>query len=103
MSLLPLEEAEELAPVQPHLSAELDEIVRERIELRDQKRATKKSNRGHSQAGQPSPVGGLMQLAVKNPKAFWKLYIAVSLRPAARRRRKGSVQMRTMAAGGEMQ
>jgi hypothetical protein len=38
-----------------------------------------------SWTGQDYPVGGLMELAIENPKAFCKLFVAAFLRPPTRR------------------
>ena len=94
VSLLLLEEAEGCAPERPRPMVENNQVLRDLISRKDQRRAADQAAQDKSQAprgwtGQPSPVGDLMQLAVENYQAFCKLIIAGLLQPSAKRRRRG--------------
>jgi hypothetical protein len=72
---------------------EKDRAVRELIGLplkngRHRRTAGIKSRSSGDWTGQPSPIGGLMQLAVENPRAFCTQFLAACLpEPNSRRRR----------------
>jgi hypothetical protein len=94
VSLLLLEEAEACAPERPRPIVEDNQVLRDLIARKDQRRAADQAAQDESQAprawtAQPSPVGDLMQLAVENHQAFCKLIIAGLLQPPAKRRRRG--------------
>jgi hypothetical protein len=90
VSLLPFEEATGYTPEEPRPTRdELNERMRNYIGLTPENRKNCKSRTTRQPGdwtGQPFPVGGLMQLAVANPKAFCKLYVAAFLRPPTKRR-----------------
>jgi hypothetical protein len=93
ISLLPLEEAESNAPAAPlRTMDEINQSVRELIGLTGNNRTRRqtvqlKSRSPRDWTGQGPPVGGLMQLAVANPKAFCELIVAAFLRPPTKLQR----------------
>jgi hypothetical protein len=93
VSLLLLEEAEACAPERRPM-VEDNQVLRDLVARKDQRRAADPAAQDESQAprgwtGQPSPVGDLMELAVENHQAFCKLIIAGFLQPSVKRRRRG--------------
>jgi hypothetical protein len=85
---------------------EIDQRLRNHIGFTDKNRtmgrnAPVDARSQWSWTGQPLPVGGLMQLAVENPKDFCKLYVAAFMRPQTKRppiRRAGPL----LASGAAM-
>jgi hypothetical protein len=93
VSLLALEDAESDTPEQPRRTiGKLNKWRRDDIGLTGKNRTKRQTVQGESQSpwgwtGQPFPVGGLMQLAVENPKSFCTLVVAAFLQPPTKRRR----------------
>ena len=79
VGLLQLELAESATPEEPRRTTEgMDELVRNYIKVRGKNRMKGQTDPVASQSprdwtGQDFPVGGLMQLAIEDPKAFCKL------------------------------
>ena len=93
VGLLQLELAEGTTPEEPPRTTEgQDELVRSYINVKGKNRMKGQTDQVASRStgdwtGQDFPVGGLMQLAIEDPKAFCKLYVAGFLRPPTKRRR----------------
>ena len=92
VSLLPLENAESNTPEPRRTIEERNQWLRDYIGLTRKNQTKRESVQIDSKSrwawtGQPFPVGGLMHFAVKNPKAFCKLFVAAFLRPPPKRRR----------------
>ena len=93
VSLLPLEEAESNAPKEPRRTwDELNRWFHDYLGLAgknrtERPRIQRASRSPRNWTGQPFPVGGLMQLAVANPKAFCELFVAAFLRPPSKQQR----------------
>jgi hypothetical protein len=99
IALLPLEEAETDAPEAPRRTMdELNQRFAEYIGLAGKKqtkrpRIQRESRSPRDWTGQPFPVGGLMQLAVANPKAFCELFVAAFL-PTPTKQQRGRAARR---------
>jgi len=93
VSLLPLENAESDSPEEPRQTIEeLNQSFRDTIGLTGKNRTKEQAVPVESESpwgwtGQPFPVGGLMQLAVENPKAFCTQLVAAFLAPPTKLRR----------------
>jgi hypothetical protein len=87
VSLLQYEIAVGPPPEEPHRTAEeRDQWLRDYIGCED-KFWTKKPKSPVGWTGRDFPVGALMQLAVKKPTIFCKVYTAAFLRPPPKRHR----------------
>ena len=93
VSLLPLEEAQSNAPEEPRRTwDELNRWFHDYLGLARKNRTRRPRIQRESRSprdwtGRPSPAGGLMELAVANPKAFCELYVAAFLRPPTKQQR----------------
>ena len=93
VALLPLEEAQTNAPEQPRrTSDERNRWFHEHIGLiaknrTKRPRIQREARSPRDWTGRDFPVGGLMQLAVANPRAFCRLLIAALLRPPTKQQR----------------
>ena len=96
VSLLPLQNAESETPEESRWTTEeIDQSFGEYIGLTRKNRTTGETVPAESLSpsgwtGQAFPVGGLMELAIENPKAFCRLFVAAFLRPPTKRRRPGA-------------
>jgi hypothetical protein len=91
LSVLALETVESCAAEEPSTKEENNEEIRKYVGLTAKKRMARRAVQAEPRlegdwTGEPFPVGSLMQIAVKAPKAFCKLLVAALLRPPTKRR-----------------